>query len=236
MLNYTVRRWPLWRVLLAQSLTIAVALVIELGMMGQGRAQCSDVCKKGSISRLEHPPACEPGEYGEIANFLDSAGLGLYGQLASVVVRESMRRSDHHFPETVSKKDKAKIVTGRVDQVWKLSSNRILEKNGRTENCICGNDEVCFPKKKFDDRAPPSASPHVASPLRLRSVSQHVPHHALRYVLHQVRSGKARVCKSGNIKIKVGEHLDFKKRRYFCDHKGWYWLKKVKVYEKPRRH
>jgi uncharacterized Fe-S cluster protein YjdI len=148
-----------------------------------------------------------------------------------VVLRESMTRSDHHFPDTATKEEKEEMLKSRVNQVWDLPSNRILEMNHRTKNCICGNDEVCFPKK-FDDRV----SPHVASLLRLRSVSQHVPHHALRYVLLHVRSGKARVCKSGNIKIKAGEHLDFKKRRYFCDHKGWYWLKKVKVYEKPRRH
>ena len=50
MLNYTVCTWPVWRALLAQSLTIAAALLIEIGMVEQGLAGC-DCTQKSFFSR-----------------------------------------------------------------------------------------------------------------------------------------------------------------------------------------
>ena len=62
MFNYTACRYPLWRVLLAPSITIAVALLIELATVRQGLAQ--DACGPSSECKsLKDVPLCRIKHY-----------------------------------------------------------------------------------------------------------------------------------------------------------------------------
>jgi hypothetical protein len=140
MFNYTACTRPLGRVL-AHSLTMAVALLIELGMLEQGLAAECD-CKTHPIFHQ----ACKSSHPGELfqapANF---GGPGspkrdhASGTLKDVVEWDEDVRKGKSLTST--------IIKWRAKYVWNLPSNDKLRKNewGRNEKCICLNDEVCFP-------------------------------------------------------------------------------------------
>jgi hypothetical protein len=138
MLYYTVRRWPLGRVLLAQSLTIAVALVIELGIMGQGRAQC--YCREPFVRGGECPMEPKAPVRARFPGDLPS------GTLEGVVVWASRNE-----PHPLSKETDETAIS-RAREVWKLESNNDLKKfiekermNTKADGkCICFGDQICF--------------------------------------------------------------------------------------------
>jgi hypothetical protein len=135
MLYYRVRRWPLWRVLLAQSLTIAVALVIELATVGQGRAieWCSaNTCKKPFRAR----PICTV-EYLGYGIFDNGHGSPSFSDTMRAYIRD--RENNLNPNRTV----------GRTElEILQLPINKehdwIKRKVGSTF-CACLSDSACLP-------------------------------------------------------------------------------------------
>jgi hypothetical protein len=142
MSNYMACTRPLWRGSVAQSLTIAVALLLEVGMLEQGLAAGCD-CKQHPILHQD----CKPSHPGEElrkapANFGGPGSPkrdGAKGTLKDVVEWDEAVQTGKSLPMSTIK--------NRAKYVWKLPSNETLRENEwRNKTCICLNDEVCFPK------------------------------------------------------------------------------------------
>jgi hypothetical protein len=179
MFNYTARARPLWRILLAQSLTIAVALLIELGMMGQGSAACS--CMDGPFLLNKDPrkQVCPTARKEPVnANF---PGGTFTGTLEGVVVMDSRKNPNLDPPLSNPRYPSA---SSRADKVWALPSNQRLKdyiknvhKDKPDGRCLCIGDQVCFP----------IFTPIVSHVVAVRH--RHLLRHARRHVLHHDYKG-----------------------------------------------
>jgi hypothetical protein len=145
MLYYTVRRWPLWRVLLAQSLTIAVGLLIELATVRQGLAH--DACEPIKCSSKLPVPMCGQAHYAskliadEDANHPGGVQIPRPEVFGWAVGRYNIGRKT---PISELEVKKLKINQPLV----KMRGVAAPGNNTPDENsmiCACGGDPVCFP-------------------------------------------------------------------------------------------
>lgn len=146
MFNYTACPRALGPVLVARSLTIAVASLIELAMVEQGLAKnkrCEAWC--GETDRGLLAPSCKAADESRVR------------AEESDTIKTMIKNRATEGSETLKQK---------VEAVLKLSSNKEevekYKEKGRELNkptsCLCNFDRVCVPKKSLRIAAVPGSA------------------------------------------------------------------------------